>query len=53
MGTYGKRHFRALVASAIFGAVLGLGGGTASATPFLVDFNTPSRGPCGTRGDRS
>ncbi len=33
--------------------VLGLGSGTASATPFLVDFDTPPKGPRRTRGDRS
>ena len=53
MGHYPKRHFRALVASAIFAAVLGLGGGPASATPVLVDFDTPPKGPRSTRGDRS
>ena len=39
MDNHAKRNLRGLVASAIFGAVLVLGSGTASATPFLVDFN--------------
>ena len=42
MGAYAKRHFRPLVASAIFGAMLGLGSGTASA--LVVDFNAESSG---------
>ena len=40
MGTSAKRHFRALVASAIFGAVLGLGSGPAAATLFEVNFDS-------------
>ena len=38
MDNHAKRNLRGLVASAIFAAMLGLGSGTASATPFLVDF---------------
>ncbi len=41
MVNHAKRNLRALVASAIFAAVLGLGSGTASATPFLADFQAP------------
>ena len=42
MGTYAKRHFRALVASAIFGAMLGLGSGPASA--LVIDFDPDPTG---------
>ena len=42
MGTSAKRHFRALVAPAIFGAVLGLGSGPASA--LVIDFDPDPTG---------
>ena len=43
MGTSAKRHFRALVASAIFAAVLGLGSGPASA--LVIDFDDDGSAP--------
>ena len=48
MDHHAKRSLRGLVASAIFAAMLGLGGGTASATAFLVDFD-PEPFPFGTQ----
>ena len=53
MDHHANRNLRGLVASAIFAAMLGLGGGTVSATPVLVDFDSPPKGPRRTPGDRS